>query len=72
MRVGDVLVSVDGKSVQGATLTTALAVIETARRRVRESYVVMGQAGTAVMVVEEGAAKLGSGFLLCGNGIFRL
>lgn len=35
MRVGDVLVSVDGKSVQGSTLAVALATIETARRRVR-------------------------------------
>lgn len=35
MRVGDVLVSVDGKNVQGATLATALSAIETARRRVR-------------------------------------
>lgn len=39
MRVGDVLVSVDGKNVQGATLATALATIETARRRVRAKTV---------------------------------
>lgn len=35
MRVGDVLVSVDGKNVQEATLSVALATIEAARRRVR-------------------------------------
>lgn len=37
MRVGDILVSVDGKSVQGATLAAALAAIEAARRRVRDT-----------------------------------
>lgn len=36
MRVGDVLVSVDGKDVLGATLPTALSMMETARRRVSE------------------------------------
>lgn len=34
MRVGDILVSVDGKDVVGASLPTALAAIEAARRRV--------------------------------------
>ena len=34
MRVGDLLVSVDGKDVQGASLAVALSAIEAARRRV--------------------------------------
>ena len=34
MRVGDILVSVDGKDVLGASLPAALAAIEAARRRV--------------------------------------
>lgn len=34
MRVGDLLVSVDGKNVQGASLAVALSTIEAARRRV--------------------------------------
>lgn len=34
MRVGDVLVSLDGKDVLGATPPVALAAIEAARRRV--------------------------------------
>ena len=34
MRVGDILVSLDGKDVMGATPPVALAAIEAARRRV--------------------------------------
>lgn len=36
MRVGDMLVSVDGKDVLDATLQVALSTIETARRRVSD------------------------------------
>ncbi|CAM9714016.1 unnamed protein product, partial [Choristocarpus tenellus] len=35
MRVGDLLVSVDGKDMENSSLPTALLALETARRRVR-------------------------------------
>lgn len=61
MRVGDILVSLDGKDVMGATLPVALAAIETARRRVRwrgamlvTGEGVAGEGGRGVCVVTGG------------------
>lgn len=42
MRVGDLLVLVDGKDVGGAALSSAMSAIETARRRVRRRGRVAG------------------------------
>ncbi|CAN0540138.1 unnamed protein product, partial [Ectocarpus sp. 12 AP-2014] len=63
MRVGDVLVSVDGKSVEGATLPVALAAIETARRRDRlRDFITAKQddprKGNVVMVFERVSPRL--------------
>ncbi|CAM9783591.1 unnamed protein product, partial [Scytosiphon promiscuus] len=63
MRVGDVLISVDGKNVQDATLTVALATIETARRRDRLRDFISAKQddphrGNVVMVFERVSPRL--------------